>query len=225
MKKNRLLGIIAILCAGLLLASCSKDDTKIAMKLSGEWDGYWGMYYFDPDHPEWGEWDSYQSTVVFEPYEEYGTSGRGYQMDWYGEQLNDQGYKSPYKYMTYYFDWWVSNGKIRISYPTNPDFNVTIRDYDLSKQRFTGYFNNSTTRFDLHAIEKWYDWWDYAQLNTERAIYWTWVGTTVIGAFTYDNYYYTKTRNGETPVDSLGNPIEVRTPVHIGNRFAEGKKE
>lgn len=222
-KLTTTLTVLAALC--LTLASCSKDDTKIAMKLSGEWEGYWGMYYSDPAHPEQGEWDSYMSTVVFgpDPHVEYATFGRGYQIDWYDDKPNEQGYVSPYERMTYCFDWEVHDGKIYLKYPNEPNFNVTIRDYDLTKKHFTGYFNNSKKRFDLRAVDKYYSWWDYARLNTERAIYWTWVGVEVIGVLTYDNYYYANTRADGTPVNaSDSTATEGRMPVRIGNRFAEG---
>ncbi len=226
MKKTSTLScIVATLGLCLLFTSCSKDE-KIAMRLSGEWEGYWGMYYYDPMHPEWGEWDSDYSTVVFQPYEEYGTNGDGYQIDWYSNQPNDKGYVSPYERMTYHFTWRVVGKNIILNYPVNPEYNVTIKngEYDLSKKHFMGYFNNSTTRFDLMATSKFYSWWDYARLNTYRAIYWTWVGAETIamlGDDYYNYYYYGKTRSGEVPVDSAGTPVEVRTPVQIGNRFAE----
>ena len=50
------------------------------MVLSGEWEGYWGMYYTDT---EGKQYDSYQSSVVFYPDEKYDTKGQGYQIDWY----------------------------------------------------------------------------------------------------------------------------------------------
>lgn len=220
--------LLTMLVLSMTLASCSKDDTKIAMKLSGEWEGYWGMYYSVPEHPEWGEWDSYMSTVVFgpDPHVEYATFGRGYQIDWYDKTPNAQGIVSPYERMTYYFDWEVHNGNIYLKYPDEPSFNVVIYapNYDLKKKHFRGSFNNSNTYFDLYAVDKYYDWWDYARLNTERAIYWTWVGTEAIAVLTYGNYYYANTRADGTPAEvSDSTATETRQPIRIGNRFADGK--
>lgn len=47
-QKKQLLSILAVTCVCMVCTSCHKDE-KIAMKLSGEWEGYWGMYYEDPD--------------------------------------------------------------------------------------------------------------------------------------------------------------------------------
>ncbi len=146
-RKNGLLGILATLCLCMVFTSCHKDE-KIAMKLSGEWEGYWGMYYEDR---ELGQFDSYKSSVVFYPDEKYDTKGKGYQIDWYSQTPNALGNKSPYEKMFYEFTWYVDKKIIYLTYPGHPELNSRIRNYELSKKHFTGYFNNSPTRFDLDS--------------------------------------------------------------------------
>ena len=82
-KRNQIFGIIAMLCVGMLFTSCHKDE-KIAMKLSGEWEGYWGMYYTDENG---NQYDSYQSSVVFYPDEKYDTKGQDTKSTGTGERM------------------------------------------------------------------------------------------------------------------------------------------
>ena len=214
-RSNQILGVIAMLCVGFLFTSCHKDE-KIAMKLSGEWEGYWGMYYTDE---EGNQYDSYQSSVVFYPDEKYDTKGQGYQIDWYNQA--DGG---PYEKLFYSFTWYVDKKVIYLNYPGHPELNSRIRNYDLSKKHFTGYFNNSNTRFDLDAIWKVYKWSDYAALNMETAgtiLAWTWTGLVVASEIASDSYYYydyeARTR-GEN-IDEM--PKEKAPSIKLGNRFAD----
>lgn len=214
MKKTSTLScIVAILGLCLLFTSCAKDE-KIAMKLSGEWEGYWGMYYSDP---ELGEFDSYKSSVKFIPNEKYDTRGEGYQVDWYDKTPNAQGNVSPYERLSSYFTWEVINKTIYLTYPKHPNYNVRISDYELTKKHFTGRFNDSSTHFDLHNIWQLYKWSDYASLNTSYFLAWTWVGLDVASTIAYDSYYWTRdAANEETPI-----PMEDGHTIQMGNRFAE----
>ena len=219
-RKNGLLGILATLCLCMVFTSCHKDE-KIAMKLSGEWEGYWGMYYEDR---ELGQFDSYKSSVVFYPDEKYDTKGKGYQIDWYSQTPNALGNKSPYEKMFYEFTWYVDKKIIYLTYPGHPELNSRIRNYELSKKHFTGYFNNSPTRFDLDAIWKVYKWSDYAALNMETAntiLCWTWAGLVIASELSADNYYYyeAKTRVADGSADNAA-PVEQHA-IRVGNRFAE----
>ena len=221
-KKNQLLSIFATLCLCMVFTSCNKDE-KIAMKLSGEWEGYWGMYYEDP---ELGQFDSYKSSVVFYPDEKYDTKGKGYQFDWYNQQPNAQGNTSPYEKMFYEFTWYVDKKVIYLEYPGHSELNARIRDYNLKKKHFTGYFNNSATRFDLDAIWKAYKWSDYAKLNTATVgtiLCWTWVGLEVFAAVSSDNYYYyeAKGRGFDASTNSNADSTEKVPIIKIGNRFVE----
>ncbi len=225
-RKNGLLGILATLCLCMVFTSCHKDE-KIAMKLSGEWEGYWGMYYEDR---ELGQFDSYKSSVVFYPDEKYDTKGKGYQIDWYSQTPNALGNKSPYEKMFYEFTWYVDKKIIYLTYPGHPELNSRIRNYELSKKHFTGYFNNSPTRFDLDAIWKVYKWSDYAALNMETAgtiLCWTWTGLVIASELTSDSYYYygteygAKTRDADAAAESSVTPAEKAPAFKLGNRFAE----
>ena len=220
-KRNQIFGIFAMLCVGMLFTSCHKDE-KIAMKLSGEWEGYWGMYYTDENGKQY---DSYQSSVVFYPDEKYDTKGQGYQIDWYRKE--DGG---PYEKMFYSFTWYVDKKIIYLNYVGHPELNARIRNYDLSKKHFTGYFNNSPTRFDLDAIWKVYKWSDYAALNMETAgtiLCWTWTGLVIASELTSDSYYYygteygAKTRDADAAAESSVTPAEKAPAFKIGNRFSE----
>lgn len=114
---------------------------------------------------------------------------------------------------------------IYLHYPGHPELNSRIRDYDLSKKHFTGYFNNSPTRFDLDAIWKVYKWSDYASLNMETAgtiLCWTWTGLVIASELSSDSYLYeAKARDFEPSADHEKKPAEKATIVKIGNRFAE----
>lgn len=218
-QKKQLLGIITALCLCMLCTSCHKDE-KIAMKLSGEWEGYWGMYYRDA---EGHEYDSERSSVVFYPDAKYDTKGQGYQIDWYKKENGGL-----YEKMFYEFTWFVEDKVIYLTYPGHPELNSRIRDYKLSKKSFSGYFNNSSAHFDLDAISKVYSWSDYAKLNMSTAntiLAWTWTGLVIASELSSDNYYYysreidtdgdeNSTRRGAQPVDKEYN-------FTVGNRFNE----
>ncbi len=215
-QKKQLLGIITTVCLCLVFTSCHKDE-KIAMKLSGEWEGYWGMYYRDA---EGNRFDSYKSSVVFYPDAKYDTKGTGYQIDWYRQEDGGQ-----YEKMFYEFSWRVDDKVIHLYYPGYAELNVSIRNYDLSKQHFTGYFNNSPTRFDLNAIWKVYKWSDYASLNMETAgniLAWTWTGLVIASELSSDSYYYSRelgTDDDQQGINVL--PMDKEHSFTLGNRFAE----
>ena len=214
-QKKQLLGIITTVCLCLVFTSCRKDE-KIAMKLSGKWTGYWGMYYRDDTGKEY---DSDHSVVQFIPNEKYDTQGTGYQVDYYTDP------DSPYETISYYFTWNVLKKDIYITYPNNPGLSMQIKDYKLKKDHFYGHFPNSTTEFDLHAIEKVYKWSDYARLNLYDGVaFLCWLSDLAdcVPYYYYDDYYHgyhwaTRSIDGS---DSEDNNQSIKA-IQIGNRFAE----
>ena len=224
MKKNQLLGIVAILCAGLLLASCSKED-KVANRLAGGWEGDWGMSYEDR-HGNF--YTSHYTIIEFYPQDEWDNYGYGYQEDYYNE--------GPYEKLGFYFRWEVKRNKhdnkpvIYIWYPGHSAYDTYIYDYTLWKDHFIGYFDNSDVSFDLSKVWRYYQWYDYAGLYADATL------TVLYWADGYPYYYDTygaKTRT--TGIKSPDNNAEKygikplseddNRPVRIFNRFAEGKKE
>ena len=211
-QKQQLLGIITMLCVCMLCTSCHKDE-KIAMKLSGKWTGYWGMYYRDDTGKEY---DSDHSVVQFIPHEKYDTKGYGYQVDYYTDP------ESPYETVSYYFEWQVLEKDIYLTYPNNPSLSVTIKDYKLKKDHFYGHFPNSTTEFDLRAIDKVYRWGDYARLNLYDGVaFLCWLSDLAA----YDSYYYYDDYShgyhwATRSVDDQDSEQAIKA-IRIGNRFNE----
>jgi hypothetical protein len=218
-KAFSLFSIIAMAGLCLMFTSCTRDeDTEIAMDVSGQWQGNWGMYY----EYTWIEngieytraYDSYDTDIIFYPNRDYATHGYGYQVDWYTE--------GPYQRLSHRFDWEVFNGRIILKYPRDPDgsdYSTTISNYRLNSNRFTGYFPNSTEPFYLNKIQDYYNWWEYENLyRSHHYVYleWDWDGFYYD---LYDPFYYAKTRSAEA-TDSVGKPAEGRI-TKIGSRLSE----
>ena len=214
MKKSiSLFSIIAVAGLCLMFSSCTRDeDTEIAMTVSGQWQGDWGMYYeYTYPNGDVYTYDSYDTDLVFYPDYDYAEHGYGYQVDWYRT--------GPYERLSYRFSWNVVNGVLFLNYPGFPEYNTSIRDYRLNNSHFVGYFNGSSTRFDLIKIQDYYTWYDYDYLYRSHGyayIEWTWDG-----GYYYDGIYYSyaKTRNGDANTDSVSKPAGRITK--IGSRFAE----
>lgn len=219
--KSTIWVLAAALGLCMALESCHKD-TKIAMKLSGKWQGEWGMYYRDN---EGNEFDAYNSVVEFIPNEKYDTRGTGYQVDYYyTDRAYPNGKPSQYDNISYYFEWEVINKTIYLRYPHAPK--SEIRDYKLKKEHFYGHFNNSATEFDLRAISKVYRWSDYANLNLytayEGVSFLCWLDniTTPYYYYNYNSYrpgyYWAKTR------DANGQEDPEKPAIQLGNRYLDG---
>ena len=156
-----------------------EPDEPIVMTISGQWEGYLGKYYVDTNYVTH---NSTKSSIVFYPNEKYDTRGYGCQLDWYND--------GEYEKIFYTFTWEQDNDNniIKLYYEDHPELNANIREYNLSKNHFTGYFNNSNIQFDLDATWKVYKWSDYATLGT--GIAWNWQGQTVIPELSSDSYYF-----------------------------------
>ena len=197
-------GIAAMLCI-VLFTSCSKDE-KIAIRVSGEWEGDWGMSYADK---EGNHYDSHNTAIKFFPNEKFDTEGYGYQEDYYDE--------GPFKKLGYYFTWYVDKKVLYINYPGYPEYNARIYDYRLKKKHFTGRFGNSSTTFDLIKIEKYYKWYDYLnQYAKAGAAILLW---TTLEAFIdyYDYYPSVRSTEPNPPTDTMNDVL----PIRIYNRYVE----
>lgn len=204
--------VTLFLCA--VCVSCSKDE-KLANRLSGGWEGDWGMSYVDRDGIQH---DAYNTVIEFYPNEKFDTQGYGYQEDYYDAKTG------PLTKLGYYFEWRIDKQKIFITYPKYGQSYV-IRDYVMKKDHFTGYIGD--THFDLDKVWKYYKWYDYAALyasNTLAVL--CWIGDEY---YYYDDYF---TRGGGAakadavtlPDGTTIQPIsEDKCPVRIFNRFAEGE--
>lgn len=158
MKKiYHLFSIIAAVACCSMFTSCVDDDTEEARVLYGQWQGNWGMYYTTID-PYGNEvtFDSYDTDIEFIQEGSYKSYGYGYQVDYYR--------RGPYERISSRFNWSVNNGVIYITYPRNPEYNTTIRDYRLSDNYFTGYFDNGTEAFRLQKLVN-YDWSSYYEYD------------------------------------------------------------
>lgn len=204
-KTSTLLGILTLLGLCMVFTSCSKDE-KIAIRISGEWEGDWGMSYVDKNGYNH---DSHYTAIKFYPNEKFDTEGYGYQEDYYDE--------GPFKKLGYYFEWRVDKKILYINYPGYPEYNAYIHDYKLKKKHFTGYFGNSNTSFDLIKLEKYYKWYDYAgRYAAAGAAFLLWVAADDF--YYYDDYYPTGRATGaDMPNDSISDVL----PIKIYNRFAE----
>jgi hypothetical protein len=221
-RKNGLLGILATLCLCMVFTSCSKDE-KLSNRLSGTWEGKWGMSYIDRDGIQH---NSDYTVIEFHSDKIFETQGYGYQEDYYKD--------GPFEKIGLYFNWSIDHQTISINYPGYPGHSYRIRDYVMEKKRFTGYIGD--TYFNLRNLEKDYKWYDYAGFYTATTIagttavlLWAWESTTPIY---YDDYYYygyAKTRSADAPEASpitmpdgtQVQPAGKKCPIRIFNCFAE----
>lgn len=208
MKKiqNWVLTLVAFVTMGLTFTSCD-DDIVQARYLSGEWRGYFGMYYVD----RFGyEWDSEYTIIEF--YRDPGSShGWGRQYDKYSH--------APISYEYHKFNWRIDDGIVYLTYPGDHQLDTWIRDYEMDTRVgiFTGYFENSKDRFHLVKYAD-FEWRDYDRYGDYGYNY---IGGFTYGGYTYDDYYIfnSKAMNGSIPEADSSNII-----VKHGNRYAEGNK-
>ncbi len=193
---NYLLSAAVLTLSALTLTSCD-DDVDMAMTLSGEWTGDFGMYYGIEDRRtgQWIEFDADRTDLVFYPDHDYATHGEGKQVDFYSY--------GPYRYQYYYFYWEVRNGVLYMDYPYDSNLNVAISDYRMSDRLFSGRIGN--TKFTLYKIKGYYDWGNYHgdYYGDYDDGYW------------YD--YYSKSRDGKSDVSVDASELNMRR----GNRMNE----
>ncbi len=203
--KNWMMMLIMIMTASAM-TSCDEDQ-KLAFKLDGEWRGDFGMNYTIDYRGRQYTFDSYDTYLVFYNDGIVASHGWGKQVDYY-----DYG---PYEYQYYRFNWRIRDGIIHITYPHNPELEVTIYDYRMSYSHFTGWFGNSDISFDLRKLTGDYDWDYYCNDYS----YYSRTG------WSYGNYpYYSNTRSTADSTDIKKVNAEVEdgeefTIVGIGNRY------
>ncbi|MEE0520975.1 MAG: hypothetical protein UDK36_06250 [Bacteroidaceae bacterium] len=192
-----------LLLTTFAFTSCEKDeDVEESMYLTGQWYGDWGMYYTYEYRGRIYTFNSFDTDIVFYPDYDYAPYGYGYQVDWYDE--------GPYERMSFRFYWEIRNGIIYLTYPGYPEYNADIYDYRLSSNRFTGYFNSSSSMFTMRKIADYYDWnyyysWDYHYWYNNN---WSWGG------------YYSSSRAASSTNDSTSStPLQEEGKIiSIGNR-------
>ncbi len=217
MKKNNFWALVAgITCSALSLfafASCD-DDVDASVALSGDWDGDFGMYYDYYDrHGRFVEtFDCYDTDISFYPDYDYATHGYGYQVDFYRY--------GPYTKIYHSFEWEIHNCDVYLYYIGERELDTVIRDYRLSSSYFTGYFNDSNTRFSLRKYRDYYDWdpyWDdYGTYN-----HGTGYGYYYRDDWYYDDdFYYARTRSAAPAIDTEELKADGKEfTIHYGNRF------
>ena len=157
--------VAAMACTALALGSLNScvvidninPDVEISYSLTGDWNGDFGMYYDYYDrHGRFVEtFDCYDTDISFYPDYDYATHGYGYQVDFYRY--------GPYTKIYHSFEWEIHNCDVYLYYIGERELDTVIRDYRLSSSYFTGYFNDSNTRFSLRKYRDYYDWdpyWD-----------------------------------------------------------------
>lgn len=217
------IAMLLSLCA--VVSSCSKDE-KLSNRLSGTWEGEWGMSYVDRDgHKHYSDYTviEFHSDKIFE------TQGFGYQEDYYRD--------GPFEKIGMYFNWSIDHKKIYINYPGYGSYNCRIDNYVMEKKKFTGYIGN--TYFSLRNIEKDYKWYNYAGFyaattvaGTAAVLLWSWECS--VPTYYEDYYgYYAKTRGIDVPEagpitmpdGTTVQPTGENCPIRIFNRFAEEEEE
>lgn len=149
-----------VACMLLALSSCSlvwkvEEDMDVnkSIKFAGQWTGDFGMYY---DYRYMGRtytFDSYDTDIVFYPEYDGATYGWGKQVDYY-----DYG---PYTHIYNRFDWEIRRGVIYLKYYSDNGMDCAIYDYVMTRDKFSGRFGNSSTKFYLSKIADYYDWTIY----------------------------------------------------------------
>ena len=203
MKKNYLAILLGALAALATFTSCTDDDDVKGMVLSGEWQGDFDMYY-DYQY-SWGDIVTFvadKTYLEFIPFEHSYNSGYGYQVDFYYDR------SSPYDEIYHAFSWEVRYGTIYLYYKGEHEWDTYLRDYRMTNDRLTGYFENTSNPFSLRKLTDYYDWTPY--INTYGDYYHGY-------GYGYGRpgYYYSKTRGGEEAMDGK--------IVRYGNLSADGK--
>lgn len=203
MKKNYLALLLGALTALLAFTSCTDDDDVKGMVLSGEWQGDFDMYY-DYQY-SWGDIVRFPADLTyleFIPFEYSYNSGYGYQVDFYYDR------SSPYDEIYHSFTWEVRYGTIYLYYKGEHEWDTYLRDYRMTNDRLTGYFENTSNRFSLWKLTDYYDWTPYI---SNYGDYYHGYGY----GYGRPGYYYAKTRGGEEAAEGK--------IIHYGNLSADGK--
>ncbi len=194
MKKYtiKMMAMMMVAALAMVITSCGDEDDYIAYDLSGaigkSWTGYIQKYYYD----RWGlSGDEYRTTIYFD------SNGTGYEVD----------YNTRSRYSDYYYSkffWTVRDRTIIIRYDDNDFAPVTISDFTLGSDYFSGYIDDGTNndiRFRL-ALDRDFDWDPYYSYYDPY----------------YDPYYYAKPMTRAT-----GN--KEKANFHASGEFAKKKDD
>lgn len=216
-KMNNLWALVAAMaCTALALGTFSScviiddidPDTEISLDLAGDWNGDFGMYYdyYDRHDRYVCSFDSYDTDISFYPEYDYAAFGYGYQVDFYEH--------GPYTKIFHTFDWEIRDERIYLYYKGESELNTIIRDYSLGRSRFSGYFNNASSRFTLKKYSSYYDWRGYCNdCNRDGFYYYD------RSDWYYEDYMY-GTRGNAATVDSAALQADGKNfTIRYGNRF------
>ena len=214
MKKNTFWGlIVGIFCSALSLLSFTScdDDVNTSVVLSGDWEGDFGMYYdyYDRHDRFVGTFDCYDTDISFYPDYDYSSHGYGYQVDYY-----DRG---PYSKIYHSFDWEIHNDRVYLYYNGESELNTVIYDYRLSNANFSGYFDDSNSRFSLRKYRDYYNWDPYWRDYGNHGY-----GYYYNDGWYYDDYYYSRAAEGEGSQDETAQPVDGEAPQGKAAHPAEG---
>lgn len=169
--------LLTLLCAAFMLTSCDEEDRAIAIDLSGIWEGTVSQEYFIN---RYGDKEVTYQDVDMEFRKRSGSwsSGTGTEIDYDYDYRTHRLY-----YYTCEFSYNVRNGIIYIDFEDGTK--SRIRDYSLSSDFFTGYFQDYYTDRDLcrfkfrrvsgHLYEndRYYDYYDDYYYNDRYYPYYT----------------------------------------------------
>ena len=202
-KMYNYLVLLAALTMGLTFASCDDEDVSIAMNLSGDWQGDFGMYFSDG----WREYDAAYTYLRFTPRYDYATEGMGEEIDFFDV-------RSPIRSQSFLFKWRVVNGVLQLRYLYAPELDVDIRNYVMDRNYFSGRVANTT--FTLGKLYDYYGWYG-STYDDYYGHYNDYYGYGGYGDYGYnrDYYYYGKTRTADADsTDTASAPT-----ITMGRRF------
>ena len=151
--------ITMMMLAMLAFTFTSCEDEEIAYDLAGAngkiWSGMISRTYYN----QWG-WsgDNYRTTIEFYCYDNSGTKGYGYEVDYNIKDPHGEFWFSK-------FEWSVSHRVIELRYADTGYEPAYISEYSLSRKYFEGYIDDgsgSDIRFKLWLDTEFNDW-DYYQ--------------------------------------------------------------
>lgn len=208
--------VAAMACTALALGSLNScvvidninPDVEISYSLTGDWNGDFGMYYdyYDRYDRFVCSFASYDTDLSFYPDYNDAPFGYGYQVDFYEH--------GPYTKIFHTFDWEIRNESIYLYYKGEPELNTIICDYTLGRSRFTGHFNNASSRFTLKKYNDYYDWRGYcSDGNRDGFFYYYRTG------WYYDDSMY-GTRSNVAAIDTAALKADGQEfTIRYGNRF------
>lgn len=199
--------------AFVMIFTTSCEDSYIANKLDGIWEGEVASEYFNYRWQEWGtEFQSVDIEFYKDPFRY--SSGRGIEYDY------QRGSYGRYYYVECPFSYTVSNGVIYLSYDGDP-VQVAIYNYRLSNNHFIGDFHNRVTgkflaSFDFIKVGNWrYQRGDgYYNYDSYYDDYYDYMGGYgYYGGYSgYEDYYRGRSAIGSDSVRVVGKNVYYKIP-------------